>query len=62
MTKLTKAEAIAVIRRTRGPDVVAVLAEQLPDTLDLDDAKDQNLLYRLGLSREVLINHLGGEI
>ena len=62
MTVLTKPQVIAVIRRARGPVVAASLAEQLPETLDLDDPQHLDLLFRLGLSRDQLFSDLGGEL
>jgi hypothetical protein len=61
MTVLTKPQVIAVIRRAR-PLVAASLAEQLPETLDLDDPQHLDLLFRLGLSRDQLFSDLGGEL
>jgi hypothetical protein len=61
MAAFTKRQ-IRIIRRAYGDDVAASLAEQLPSThIDLDDASNLELLFRLGLSRDQLFDVLGGE-
>jgi hypothetical protein len=60
--KYTRTEALSIIRRAYGPDVAQSLATQLPEHIDLDDAADAELLRRLGVTREGLINALGGEL
>ncbi|WP_406055556.1 hypothetical protein [Kribbella sp. NBC_00889] len=62
MAVLTKAEAIAIIRRAYGPDVAESVADQLPDQFDPDDDADAEMLNRLGLTRDGLANALGGEL
>lgn len=60
MASLTKIEALAIIRRAFGSDLADSLAASLPDRIDLDNAADVDLLFRLGLSRDHLFNALGG--
>ncbi|MEV0799501.1 hypothetical protein E0H73_39455 [Kribbella pittospori] len=62
MAVLTKAEAIAIIRRAYGPDVAESVADQLPDQFDPDNDADAEMLNRLGLTRDGLANALGGEL
>jgi hypothetical protein len=62
MAILTKAEALAVIRRALGPDVADSIAGQLPDRLDPDNDADAELLFRVGVTRERLVDALGGEL
>jgi hypothetical protein len=62
MATHTKAQIVAVLRRARGPEVAESLAAQLPEVVDLDDPKDQDLLARHGLTRDGLLNELGGEL
>lgn len=62
MAVLTRAQALAVLRRAYGPDVAQSLAGDLPDSIDLEDAADIELLSRLGISRDRLVNALGGEM
>jgi hypothetical protein len=62
MASLTKAEALAIVRRAYGPDVAESIAGQLPDRIDPDNDADMELLFRLGLTRDRLADALGGEI
>ncbi|MFC5260782.1 hypothetical protein ACFPJ1_01575 [Kribbella qitaiheensis] len=62
MAILTKAEALAVIRRAYGPDVADSIAGQLPDRIDPDNDADSELLFRLGLTPDRLADALGGEL
>jgi len=62
MAVLTKAEALAIIRRAHGPDLADSIADELPDRIDPDDPADAELLRRLGLTRDNLIDALGGEL
>lgn len=62
MAVLTKAEALAIIRRAYGPDVAESVAERLPDQFDPDNDADAEMLNRLGLTRDGLANALGGEL
>ena len=59
---LTRAQALAILRRAYGPEIVESLAGDLPDSIDLEDAADIELLSRLGISRDRLVNALGGEM
>lgn len=61
MAVYTKPEALGIIRRAFGPDVAEALAGGLPDRIDLDDPADAALLFRLGLSRDRLLDALGAE-
>jgi hypothetical protein len=58
----TKAEALAIIRRAYGPEVADSIAGQLPDQIDPDNDADADLLGRLGVTREDLVDALGGEL
>lgn len=62
MAVLTKAEALAIIRRAYGPDLAESVADQLPERFDPDDDEDAEMLSRLGLTRDGLANALGGEL
>ena len=62
MTLLTKIEALRVISRAYGREHAESLADRLPDVIDLDNPADIRLLFDLGLSREGLVNSLGGEL
>jgi len=62
MAVLTKAEAIAIIRRAYGPDVAESVGDQLPDQFDPDNDADAEMLNRLGLTRDGLANAMGGEL
>ena len=59
---LTKAHVLNVARRVYGPDKAQSLADELPDRIDLDDAADVELLFKLGLTPDGLFNSLGGEL
>ncbi|MFC6157290.1 hypothetical protein ACFWUU_15380 [Kribbella sp. NPDC058693] len=59
---MTKAEALAIIRRAYGPDVAESVADRLPEQIDPDDDADAELLASLGLTRDGLANALGGEL
>ena len=62
MPSVTKAEALAVIRRAYGPDRADAIAAELPDRIDPDDDGDAALLVRLGVTPERLVEALGGEL
>jgi hypothetical protein len=62
MAILTRAEALTIIRRAYGPDVADSVAGQLPDQIDPDSDADAELLRRLGLTRDGLVDALGGEL
>ena len=62
MTVITRTHALSVIRRVYGPDYAESLAERLPDRIDLDNAADTELLFKLGLTRDRLFSALGGEL
>ena len=62
MAILTKAEALMIIRRAYGPDVADSLAGQLPDRFDPDNDADAAFLRSLGLTREGLVDALGGDL
>jgi hypothetical protein len=58
MTALPKAEVLRVLRRAGRPDTAEQLAALLPDPVDLD--RDAPLLEQHGLSRDVLVDRMGG--
>jgi hypothetical protein len=62
MKIITKAHALRVARRAYGPEHAESLAGRLPERLDLDDAADAQLLFRLGLTPDRLFSALGAEI
>ncbi len=62
MAVLTKTQALAIVRRAHGPDVADSLAGCLPDRIDIDNPADADLLFRLGLTRDRLMNALGAEL
>jgi hypothetical protein len=62
MKTLTKTHVLRVARRAYGPDFADSVAEHLPERLDLDNAADADLLFRLGLTPDRLFNALGGEM
>jgi hypothetical protein len=62
MAAFTRAHALYVLRRVYGPDHAASLEEQLPERIDLDDPKDVDLLFKLGLTPDRLASELGGEL
>lgn len=61
MTVYTKPQALGVIRRAFGPDIAESVADRLPDRINPDNAADAELLFELGLSRDRLLDALGGE-
>jgi hypothetical protein len=61
MAVLSKAEALAIIRRSYGPDFAEQIEDRLPDQLDPDDDADIETLFRLGITRERLVDALGGD-
>ena len=61
MAVLTRAEALVIIRRAYGPDVAESVADQLPERFDPDNDADAQLLARLGLTRDGLLDALGDE-
>ena len=62
MTMLMKTHVLRVARRAYGPDYAESVAERLPDRIDLDDPADADLLFRLGLTEDRLVDALGGEV
>ena len=58
MTELPRAEVLRILRRAGRPDTADELASLLPDPVDLD--REAGLLERHGLSRDVLIDRMGG--
>jgi hypothetical protein len=61
MAVLSKAEALAIIRRSYGPDFAQQVEDRLPDHLDPEDSADIETLFRLGITREGLLEALGGD-
>jgi hypothetical protein len=62
MAVLTKAEALAIIRRAYGPDFAQSVEDRLPDQIDPEDDADAAFLATLGLTRDGLANAMGGEL
>jgi hypothetical protein len=62
MTVITKADALSIIRRAYGPLRAESLSDRLPDRIDFDNEADVELLFELGLTRDGLIDALGGEL
>ena len=58
MQSRTRGEIITIMRRIGLGDRTAEAAEILPEVVDLD--RDQQLLERLGLSLDRIVNRLGG--
>jgi hypothetical protein len=56
---MSREEMERVLRRTGfTPERIDEISAQLPDPIDLE--RDKGILYRLGLSRELLMDLLGG--
>jgi hypothetical protein len=53
-----RGEIITVMRRVGLGDRVAEAQQTLPEVIDLD--RDEQLLYRLGLSMDRIVDRLGG--
>jgi hypothetical protein len=53
-----RGEVISVMRRVGLGDRVAEAQQTLPEVIDLD--RDEQLLYRLGLSLDRIVDRLGG--
>jgi hypothetical protein len=53
-----RGEVISVMRRVGLGDRVAEAQQTLPEVIDLD--RDEQLLYRLGLSLDWIVDRLGG--
>ena len=53
-----RGEIITVMRRVGLGDRVAEAQQTLPEVIDLD--RDEQLLYRLGLSLDRIVDRLGG--
>ena len=53
-----RGEVITVMRRVGLGDRVAEAQQTLPEVIDLD--RDEQLLYRLGLSLDRIVDRLGG--
>ena len=62
MAVMTKAEALAIIRRAYGPGVADSLEDRLPDRIDPENDADAEFLATLGLTRDGLANAMGGEL
>jgi hypothetical protein len=58
MTLGQRGEIITMMRRVGLGDRVAEAQQVLPEVIDLD--RDQQLLYRLGLSLDRIVDRLGG--
>ena len=56
---ITKAEALNVLRRVGIPaETIASILIELSDPIDLD--RDQAVLARYGITREYLVDRMGG--
>ena len=53
-----RGEVISVMRRVGLGDRVAEAQQTLPEVIDLD--RDEQLLYRLGLGLDRIVDRLGG--
>ena len=53
-----RGQIITVMRRVGLGDRVAEAQQTLPEVIDLD--RDEQLLYRLGLSLDRIVDRLGG--
>jgi hypothetical protein len=62
MAVITKNHALTVIRRAFGPDFAESIAGSLPDRIDLDDPADTKVMADLGVTRDSLLDALGGEM
>ena len=62
MTVLAKADALRIVSRAYGPLRAELVADHLPDRIDLDDRADAQLLFDLGLTRDGLFSALGAEL
>jgi hypothetical protein len=58
MTRLPKTEVLRVLRAAGLADTAERVAAALPDPVDLD--RDRPLLERHGVSRDVLVDRMGG--
>ena len=55
----SKADVLAIMKRFgMDEDLIAEAARTLPDPVDLD--RDQRVLARFGLSRNALVDRMGG--
>ena len=62
MKIIMKAHVLRVVRRAYGPDFAQSLKERLPERIDMDDAADAEMMFRLGLTPDRLFSALGGEM
>jgi hypothetical protein len=62
MAVFTKSHVLRVIRHAYGPDFAESVAGRLPDRIDLDNAADVEMLFKLGLTPDRLFGALGGEL
>ncbi|GIF47457.1 hypothetical protein DFJ67_6938 [Asanoa ferruginea] len=62
MAVITKNHALNVIRRAFGPDFAESIAGSLPSQINLDDPADTKVLADLGVTRDRLLDALGGEL
>jgi hypothetical protein len=58
MTRLPKTEVLRVLRAAGLAATADRVADQLPDPVDLD--RDRPLLERHGISRDLLVDRMGG--
>jgi hypothetical protein len=62
MAVITKNHALNVIRRAFGPEFAESIAGSVPDRINLDDPADTKVLADLGVTRDRLLDALGGEL
>jgi hypothetical protein len=58
MTVVSKSELLRVLRRAGLDSVAEELSELLPDPVDIE--RSGELLFRYGISRDALLDRLGG--
>lgn len=57
MTTFTRAQAVALLRRTRGPEVAEATEARLPAVID--SVRDADLLREMGLTSSQAMDDLG---
>ena len=58
--KVPKQEVLSVLARVGRGDVIEKAKRDLPETIDPDRDIDQQRLYEYGLTRNQLIDRMGG--
>jgi hypothetical protein len=57
--QISKEQVLEILVRTGRRDLIEQAQRALPDTIDTDRL-DQNLLLRYGLTRDQLVDRMGG--